>query len=41
MNLKQNQRKLNYTQALIKKMDWIKDPLAAIKNNFGLDMLGE
>ena len=41
MDLKQNQRKLNYTQALIEKMDWIKDPIAAIKNIFGLDMLGE
>jgi hypothetical protein len=41
MDLRQNQRKLNYTQALIKKMDWIKDPLAAIKDYFGLDMLGE
>jgi hypothetical protein len=41
MDLKQNQRKLNYTQALIEKMDWVKDPLAAIKDNFGLDMLGE
>jgi hypothetical protein len=41
MDLKQNQRKLNYTQSLIDKMDWVKDPLAAIKDNFGLDMLGE
>jgi hypothetical protein len=41
MDLRQNQRKLNYTQALIHKMDWVKDPLAAIKDYFGLDMLGE
>lgn len=41
MDLRQNQRKLNWTQALIKKMDWVEDPLAAIKSNFGLSMLGE
>lgn len=41
MDLKQNQRKLNYTQSLINKMEWVKDPLAAIRDNFGLDMLGE
>jgi len=41
MDLRQNQRKLNWTKALIEKMDWIQDPLAAIKSNFGLSMLGE
>jgi hypothetical protein len=41
MDLRQNQRKLNYTKALIKKMDWVKDPKAAIKDNFGLETLGE
>ena len=41
MGLKQNQRKLNWTKSLIAKMDWIKDPVAAIKDNLGLSMLGE
>jgi hypothetical protein len=40
MDLSQNQRKINYTKALIKKMAVIEDPKKAIKDNFGIDVLG-
>jgi hypothetical protein len=41
MDLKQNQRKLNYTKSLIKKMEWVKNPLDTMLDTFGLDTIGE